>query len=173
VKMPDSVVVFDAAAIDGALDRVAAAITRRCAGDEWLAVCILNGGLMFTSEIMKRVRLDLRLDAIRVSRYHDTTSGHELHWHAKPVMTGANQNVLLLDDIFDEGETMAALMRFYTGNGARQVVSAVLLEKAHNRKAVNCRPDIVGLTCPDHYVFGFGMDHEGYFRNLPEIRRLA
>ena len=82
------------------------------------------------------------------------------------------QAISALDDIFDEGETLAALADYCLDKGAEEVVSAVLLEKQHDRKATDYVPDVIGLTCDDRYVFGFGMDCEGLWRNLPEIRAL-
>ena len=168
----ESLLVFDAETISSAIDRVASAIEERCAGEDWVAMCVMNGGLMFMSELMKRLTLVLRLDAIRVSRYHDTTQGRDLKWHTRPETNPNGRNILLVDAIFDEGETLAAVARYFTEQGAKRVVPVVLLEKAHDRKVSHFRPDIVGLTCPDYYVFGFGMDFEGLYRNLPEIRRL-
>lgn len=173
MRLPESCVVYGASEILAAVDHVAVAINMQCSGDDWIAMCVMNGGLMFTSEIMKRLDVPMRLDSVRVSRYHNTTSGRELRWHATPETDIRGQRVLLLDDIFDEGETLAALSRYFSVNGARQVLTAVLLEKTHDRKVEDFRPDIVGLHCEDHYVFGFGMDYEGLYRNLPEIRRLV
>jgi hypoxanthine phosphoribosyltransferase len=173
IELPPSSVVFDEAEITGAIDRIAGDINVRCAGREWILMCVMNGGLMFTAEIMKRLTISTRLDSLRVSRYHETTSGNDLRWHARPNLDVAGKSVLLLDDIFDEGETLAALIRYFGEAGASEIVSAVLVEKLHERKVKDFRPDLIGLTCPDVYVFGFGMDYEGRFRHLPEIRELA
>ncbi len=182
MSMPDSLVLFSESEVAAAIDWVGTAIEDHCGAgdrgaqandDEWIAVCVLNGGLIFTGEILKRVSIPMRLDSVRVSRYHNTTTGKELRWHAEPEFTAEGKRILLLDDIFDEGETLAALSRYFMRQGAREVFTAVLVEKEHDRKVEGFRPDLVGLRCPDHYVFGFGMDYEGLYRNLPDIRRLA
>lgn len=173
LDMPDSHIVFDRDEVAAAIDWLATAIEDHCGRDEWIAICVLNGGLIFTAEIMKRVTVPLRLDSVRVSRYHNTTSGKDLRWHAKPEMQIEGKRILLLDDIFDEGETLAALSGYFRRQGAAEVFTAVLVEKDHDRKVEGYRPDLVGLRCPDNYVFGFGMDYEGLYRNLPDIRRLA
>ena len=77
---------------------------------------------------------------------------------------------MLIDDIFDEGYTLSMITAEFLRRGAVSVVCVVLLEKNHTRKVDGYRPDFVGLTCEDEYVFGYGMDLEGYWRNLPEIR---
>ncbi|MEX0940924.1 MAG: hypoxanthine-guanine phosphoribosyltransferase [Pseudomonadales bacterium] len=173
MKLPTSKVVFDHEEISRTIDEMAVAINERCRDGDWIAMCVLNGGLMFTSELMKRVGVAMRLDSIRVSRYHNTKDGKDLLWHAYPELVITDQSILLMDDIFDEGQTLAALSQYFDAAGARQVVSAVLVDKQHDRKVSGFKPDFVGLTCEDAYVFGFGMDVGGYFRNLPDIRRLV
>jgi hypoxanthine phosphoribosyltransferase len=173
VKLPASHVVFDHEEISRTIDEMAGAINERCRDGKWIAMCVMNGGLMFTSELMKRLGVAMQLDSISVSRYHNTMSGKELKWHAYPALSIAGESILLLDDIFDEGHTLAALSAYFLDAGAREVLTAVLIDKDHDRKVAGFKPDFVGLTCEDAYVFGFGMDVEGYFRNLPDIRCLA
>ena len=170
--LPASSVVFEPAEITSAIDRLAASVNARCDGHEWTVLCVMNGALIFTGDLIRRLRFPLRLDSVRVTRYHETTAGSHLRWHARPETDLAGKRILLLDDIYDEGETMAALAEYVGGQGAEELVSVVLVEKMHARKVAGFRPDFVGLECPDAYVFGFGMDYEGRFRNLPEIRQL-
>ncbi len=173
IQLPDSTILFSEGEVAAAIDWLAAAVEDHCAGDEWVAVCVLNGGLIFTAEILKRVNTPMRLDSVRVSRYRDTTLGKDLQWHARSEFDIQGKRILLLDDIFDEGETLAALSGHFMRQGATEVFTVVLVEKEHDRKVAGFRPDLVGLRCPDQYVFGFGMDFEGLYRNLPDIRRLA
>jgi hypoxanthine phosphoribosyltransferase len=172
-EMPNSRVVYTKAEIDVIIDRLATEVCQRCAEDEWLAICVMQGGLMFTAALLLKLPMKLRQDFVRVTRYRDTTEGGALHWVVRPESDLAGQNVLLLDDIYDEGDTMTALTQEFLAQGARQVVSVVLVEKIHERKTTDYRPDMVGITCHDEYMFGFGMDLEGYWRNLPEIRELV
>lgn len=174
MKLPASRLVFDSARIMGAVDSLATRLNGYCTDDdEWTVLCVLNGALMFTGDLIRRLSFPVRLDAVRVTRYHETTAGSHLRWHAKPESDVAGKRILLVDDIFDEGETLAELARYLEGQGATDIVSVVLVEKIHDRKTTDFRPDFVGLECPDAYVFGYGMDFEGRFRNLPEIRELS
>jgi hypoxanthine phosphoribosyltransferase len=77
--------------------------------------------------------------------------------------------VILIDDIFDEGNTLSALVAYCRQRGAAEVYTAVLVNKKHDRKVQGMRPDIFGLEVDDRYVFGFGMDYREYFRNLAGI----
>lgn len=171
-SLPDSRILFSAGDVQAAIDYLAAAVEDHCRDEEWIAVCVLNGGLIFTGEILKRVTSKVRLDSVRVSRYHNTTSGKDLRWHAEPEFNAEGKRIILLDDIFDEGHTLAALSTYFRRQGALEVFTVVLVEKDHDRKVEGFRPDLVGLRCPDRYVFGFGMDYEGLYRNLPDIRQL-
>lgn len=172
-QLPDSRVLFDEAEISAAVDGMAAAIGTLCDEGEWILVCVLNGGLVVAGELMKRVDADLRLETLRVTRYHETVSGFGLKWHTRPASDLRGKRILLVDDIFDEGKTLTALVEYLLAQGVQRVVTAVLLDKSHDRKSTELVPDVVGLTCPDHYVFGYGMDFKGRFRNLPVIRCLT
>ena len=133
---------------------------------------VLSGGLVLTTDLMRRLNIPMELDFIRVSRYHNKTQGADLIWQLEPSVPLQAARVVLVDDIFDEGETLAALDAYCVSKGAKQVLSVVLVDKNHDRKVNQYKPDLVGLTCPDEYVFGYGMDYKGFFRNLPEIRCL-
>ena len=77
--------------------------------------------------------------------------------------------MLIVDDILDEGHTLADVLAYCRDAGATQVYSAVLVEKQHARRAHTVTADFVGLSVQDRYVFGFGMDYKGHFRNLDGI----
>lgn len=148
-------------------------IETRCdEGDEWLVVCVMHGAMMFAAALLQELPMKLRQDFIRVSRYRDQTEGGTLKWKVPLHSDPAGCNILLIDDIFDEGDTLAAVAEDLRRRGAARILSVVLVEKQHNRKVIGFRPDLVGLTCGDRFVFGFGMDVGGYWRNLPEIREL-
>lgn len=159
--------------IDSALHQLAGALNRYCEGGEWLVICILNGGLVFTGQLLPRLLFAVQQDFIRISRYQGGTSGGQLNWYARPETPLKGKRILLLDDIFDEGKTLKAVMEYCQQEGAEEVISSVLIEKRHDRKVKHFKPDFVGLTCPDAYVYGFGMDYNELYRNLPEIRMLT
>lgn len=173
MELPASSVVFDTGQIRTAIDELARALNARCGNREWTVMCVMNGALVFTAELIRQLTFPLRLDSVRVTRYHETTDGSHLRWHSRPESDIAGKSILLVDDIYDEGETLAALAGYLAEHGAGEIVSVVLVEKLHDRKVAGFRPDFVGLECPDAYVFGFGMDYHGRFRNLAEIRQLV
>lgn len=78
--------------------------------------------------------------------------------------------MLIIDDILDEGHTLAAIVEYCRDAGAENVYTAVLLDKQHDRKAYpGMRADFTGLDVEDRYIFGYGLDYKGYWRNAAGI----
>lgn len=154
--------------VEAALDDMAAAITQVVAGSNPLLVCILNGGLVPFSRLLTQLSFPLQTDYIHATRYGSALTGGDLHWIAGPAMPPQDRVVVLVDDILDEGLTLAAIEARYRGQGAREVYKAVLVQKDRKR-TVPVRAEFVGLTVPDRYVFGYGMDYKGFLRNAPGI----
>ena len=154
--------------VDAALDRVAAEITARYQDSHPLILCVMNGGLIVTSELLLRLDFPLEYDYLHASRYRGATRGGELHWKAEPSIPLQGREVLVVDDILDEGYTLAAIVEHCRAQGAASVASVVLVEKRHERKH-GIQADFVGLEVEDRYVFGYGMDYKGQLRNAPGI----
>ena len=158
--------------IQRAIARMAASINAELAQQDLVILCVMKGGIPFTAALMSRLAQPLQLDYVHATRYGDKLQGGEIHWLAKPTTELANRTVLVADDIYDEGHTLAAIVQYCWQQGAQQVKTAVLVNKLHQRKIAGFNVDYVGLTVPDEYVFGFGMDCEGLGRNLNAIYAL-
>lgn len=154
--------------VEWALDRLAARITDALAERNPLALCVMGGAVVFTGMLLPRLGFPLEFDYLHATRYRDGTRGGEIEWAALPRKELAGRVVLLLDDILDEGHTLAAAKAKLLELGAAEVLIAVLADKAIGRdKPVYA--DFCGLSLPNRYVFGMGMDAYGYWRNLPAI----
>lgn len=167
-------VVFSAKEIAAATTRVAALLQQvldAVPEAEWTLLVVLNGGMPFATDLMRHLRGRLRVETLRVARYRQETGG-ELRWLARPQASLRGCRVVLVDDIYDEGKTLAAIQAWLDDEGVAEQLSCVLLEKDLDRPAVASRPALVGLTCPDLYVFGYGMDLREMYRNLDHIRAL-
>lgn len=164
---------YDEAQIASAVKRLAGEIVAHCRGEELLVQCVMNGGLITTALLVPHIPNLLRMDYVHASRYREQMHGGHLDWKVGPSLDVKGQSVLVVDDIFDEGYTLKAICDYCREQGAASVRSAVLVNKTHNRKVDGFVPDFVGLTVPDRYVFGSGMDYNGYLRNLPGIFALA
>lgn len=156
------------AELEAALDRMAARITDRLADSFPIAMCMMGGAVVFAGQLLPRLGFPLEFDYLHASRYRDATRGGEIHWAVLPHKDLRGRTVLLLDDILDEGITLAAAREKLLELGAARVVVAVLTEKELGREKPIVA-DYVGLRLPDRYVFGMGMDAYGLWRNLPGI----
>lgn len=137
-----------------------------------LALCVMQGGLIFSGHVMTRLNCKLELDYIHATRYRNQTSGDVLEWLVYPGNSLQDRTVLILDDILDEGVTLGAIKDYCLEQGARRVVSAVLVHKKHSRCVEGVAADFVALEVEDRYVFGFGMDYKGQLRHLNSIYAL-
>jgi hypoxanthine phosphoribosyltransferase len=156
------------AELNDALDKMAKQITDDLADKLPLVICVMNGGLLPTGALMQRLQFPLELDYVHASRYGMETTGSTLSWTRYPQADFKGRDVLIVDDIFDQGHTLEAIIKWFEENGAQNVYSATVVNKLHNRK-VDMRPDYNGLDVEDRFLFGYGMDYQGYFRNLQGI----
>jgi len=174
-ELPDNCkLVFDNQAITDALDGLADKLNQQLLNDNPVVLCVMQGGLVFAGQLIPRLNCMLEIDYIHATRYNNQTSGSDLIWKSYPVSSLNERTVLILDDILDEGMTLKSIIEYCQSQGAEKVISAVLLKKNHNRcvghdaiKTVLF--DNIALTVEDEYVFGFGMDYEGQYRQLDSI----
>lgn len=162
---------FDAHEVQAALQRVAREINGKLAGTHPLVLSVMGGAVVFTGQLLPLLDFPLDFDYLHVSRYGDAQQGGALHWKVAPRENVRGRTVLVLDDILDEGETLHAIRERVLALGAAAFYSAVFADKQHGR-AKPIRADFVGLELPDRFVFGYGMDIEGAWRNLPAIYAL-
>lgn len=150
------------------VQRMAEAITQVLSHQQPLVLCVMGGAVVFTGQLLPQLRFPLDFDYLHLTRYDKEMTGGAIHWQAEPRETMTDRVVLVLDDILDEGITLATIRDKVLEKGAKAFYSAVLAEK-ETGKPKPFKADFVGLTVPDRYVFGFGMDIHGAWRNLPAI----
>jgi len=170
----DFKLVFDNKAITSALDALADKLNRQLKNENPLVLCVMQGGLVFAGQLIPKLSFMLEIDYIHATRYNNKTSGSELSWIARPASSLKDRTVLILDDILDEGLTLQSIIRYCESQGAAKVISSVLLRKIHDRcvgqETIDpALTDNVALTVEDKYVFGFGMDYNGQYRQLDSI----
>ena len=169
----NAVCIHDAAAVHRALDRVAADITDRLGETLPVVLCVLAGGIIPTGHLLTRLHFPLEIDYLHVTRYRGDTHGKDVQWVCEPGTSLQGRTVLVVDDILDEGHTLASILDHCKQEAAHQVYSAVLIQKKHGRCVPEITADYVALEVDDRYVFGFGMDYKGYLRNLNGIYALG
>ncbi len=158
------------AEVTEAIGRMALEITTRLKDSRPLVFCIMNGGLVFAGQLLTRLLFPLEAGYIHTTRYGSAIRGAELNWLVRPDQELKCRTVLLLDDILDEGVTLAAISEQCRQQGAAEVLTAVLVHKRHERKvSPSFRADFTGVETEDRFLFGYGLDYRGYWRNAPGI----
>lgn len=159
---------FDDATVNAAIREMARKVNELLEGQETVALCVMTGAVVLAGKLLPLIDAPLQFDYVHATRYRGETSGGDIAWRKAHEIPLAGRNVLILDDILDEGYTLDAIARRCAAESPRQVLTAVLTEKIHGRSC-GFRADVVGLTLPDRYVFGYGMDYKGWLRNAPGI----
>jgi len=167
--------VHDRTVIERAIDAMALRIRNDYAGHVPVFLTVMHGGLPFAGQLALALGargLDLEMDYLHATRYRGATSGGEIHWKHRPATPLRGRRVLLVDDIVDEGHTLAAVRTWVREQDARDVRIAALAVKRHDRCVEGLCADYAGVDVPDRYVFGYGMDYHEQGRNLPGIYAL-
>jgi hypoxanthine phosphoribosyltransferase len=160
---------FDEPAIHRRLDEMAAQISNDYRDRELTVIAILNGSLMFMSDLLRRIPLPVKLDCISAVSYHGKTqTSGEVTFKKIVFPDVVGRHVLILDDILDSGHTLAAIRDKLTTAKARSIRACVLLSKKKQR-ARRVDVDYVGFEIEDEYVVGYGLDFLERYRNLPYI----
>lgn len=164
--------IYSAEAVADTVRRMAAEITAVLSDKNPLVLSVMGGAVVFTGQLLPLLNFPLDFDYLQVSRYHGQTCGGEIRWKVEPEKQVHGRVVLVLDDILDEGITLAAIREWVIQHGAVACYSAVFADKQTGRpKPVSA--DFSGVVLPDRYVFGFGMDIYGAWRNLPAVYAIA
>lgn len=164
----DARLVYDKAQIDEAIEQQAKRLTERLAGHEHVTLmALMNGGMMPAMALANKLSMPLRFDYVHATRYREQREGADLQWVRRPGPLSGT--VVLVDDIFDEGHTMDQVKTCLLEQGAEQVITVVAVLKAHDRGLARDWVDDAALVVPDEYVFGFGMDIDGLWRQLDSI----
>lgn len=165
---------YTAQEVEAALDRMAEAITRELADSNPLVLSVMTGALVVTGKLLTRLAFPLQVDYLHASRYRERLTGTDVHWKAYPSIPLRGRTVLIVDDILDEGDTLAAIVNYCLQQQAASVRCAVLVDKQHDRRTpVMPKADFTALVAPDSYLFGYGMDYKGYLRNAAGIYAVA
>ena len=155
--------------VAAAYERLAAQLNLHYAGLNPIVMVVMNGELIPAGQLLTHLTFYHRMHYIHASRYRDNEGTNDLDWKFKPEVSIEGEHVLLIDDIFDEGITLKAIVEELSKENPASIDSCVLLNKQHNRKVADFDVDFVGIDVADRYVYGCGMDFHGYLRHLPGI----
>ena len=168
--MAEADLLISESAVIKSIERLAREITAQLSETNPVVVSVMNGGLIFGGQLLTKLVFPLEIDYVHATRYGDSVNGSGLNWIVKPQRDLKGRTVLLLDDILDEGVTLAAIAGYCRQMGAADILMAVLIEKLHLRKVTpGMRADFTGIEIGDRFLFGYGLDYKGYWRNAPGI----
>ena len=157
--------------IDEITTNIATQIDKDYEGAKRLVLlCILKGSVVFMGDLMKKVRIPVEIDFMKVSSYHDGTKSSGriniiLDLHRKDL---SECDILIVEDIIDRGRTLSYLAEYLRLGGAKSVKTCTLLDKP-SRREVDFTPDYRGIEIPDEFVVGYGLDYAEQYRALPYI----
>ncbi|BBL71238.1 hypoxanthine-guanine phosphoribosyltransferase [Methylogaea oryzae] len=159
---------FDQGEVEEAVTELAAQVTALLGESNPLILAVMNGGVVFAGRLLPQLPFPLEVNSITATRYGGAISGGTIRWLLEPSAELRGRSVLIVDDVLDEGITLAEIIRYCHEQGAASVHTAVLVEKDLG-KPKPCRADFIALRTGNRYLFGYGMDYKGYLRNAPGI----
>ncbi len=168
----ESQLLFDEKQVDQAISDLADNIAVTVQDQFPLVLCVMNGGLFLTGQLMRFWDFPLTIDYVHATRYRLATLGRDVLWKAYPQNSLKNRHVIIVDDIFDQGYTLQEVKSYCMKQGAKKCTSVFLIRKSHQRKKADIEADFVALECEDMYVYGSGMDLHSHFRNLSGIHAI-
>ncbi|GGY72690.1 hypoxanthine-guanine phosphoribosyltransferase [Cellvibrio zantedeschiae] len=164
---------FNLQEVEQALDVVVQQLTNDFANESPVVLGVMRGALPMMGYVVPRLSFYLEVDYVHATRYQENLGTRELMWLHEPHVGLKDRRVLLIDDILDRGITLKAIADKCYELGAKDVKIAVLCQKQIANFSPAISADYVALLVPDAYVFGYGMDYEGGWRNAPGIYELT
>ncbi len=160
---------FDQFEVDKAIQNLAAKLQPDLEDQFPLLLCVMNGGLYLSGQLMRFWNFPMTVDYVHATRYRLATLGRDVLWKAYPQNSLKDRHVIIVDDIFDQGFTLEEIKSYCLKQGAKKCTSVFLIRKSHARKKADIEADHYALECGDFYVYGSGMDFHSHFRNLPGV----
>lgn len=163
-------VLFDRRAIAAAVERLAGEIAATYAGRDLTLICVLEGALFFTADLARALpsRLDVRIACVSLSSYRGTESSGTVRSDSPLPDSLDGAEVLIVEDIADTGRTLAWLRERIEAEAPASVRTCVLFDKP-SRRVVATPLDFIGITVPDAFIVGYGLDHQEKYRHLPYV----
>ena len=162
--------IYNKQQITAAIDKMANKITTDMNGKKPILLCVVNGGIFITGQLLERITIPLELDYIHATRYNNDVYGKEIRWRATPATEIKDRNIVVIDDVLDQGITLKEIEKWCLQQGASSVYNVVLFDKTECRSPNGVQQaDCCGLVAPNEYLFGCGLDVKGYYRNTSEL----
>ncbi len=164
-------VLLDETQLQAGVNRMASEISAHYGNCPLTIVGVLTGSVVLLADLIRQLEMPLRVGVLQASSYRGETTRGSITINADLLLDVNGRDVLLVDDIFDTGHTLAEVIPLLEKMGATSVKSAVLLRK-HGRQEVEIETEFVGFDIPDEFVVGYGLDYQDQFRNLRYLAAL-
>lgn len=162
--------IYNQQQIEQALSNMAKQINQDLQDKNPLLLCVVNGGIFLTGQLLPKIKIAMELDYIHASRYQNELSGKTTKWLATPQTAVAGRNIAILDDVLDQGLTLKEINNWCLKHQAKSIYNIVLFDKVGCRLEAGVQQaDCTGLSAPNEYLFGCGLDVKGYYRNTNEL----
>lgn len=161
-------VLFTQEALNNRMNEMAQRLNEKYSGQEPIVIPVLNGAMLFASDMIKKLTFKLTVDPIKASSYSGTTSTGNVKIEQDIKSNVAKRPVIFMEDIVDTGRTLKALTNIMKQRGAKSVEVVTMLDKPETR-LVDFQADDYAFKAPNAFLVGYGLDYNGWYRNLPYI----
>lgn len=147
-------------------------LTKKFKGEKTVAICVLKGSFMFYSDLVRQIQTDISCDFFSISSYNGKSlSSSEVRMTLDLGTCVEGKHVILIEDILDTGVTMNYLKQNINSRSPKSLTTVALLEKKGALKT-DCKVDHIGFKIDNEFVVGYGLDYQGFYRNLPYIAQV-
>lgn len=154
--------------IEAAVKKIAQSINSEFKNETPVFLAVLNGSFMFASDLLKQIVIPCRISFIKLASYHGTSSTGLVTELIGLTEDITNCTVVVLEDIVDTGTTVEKIIPLLKNRGAKQIkVASVFFKPMALKKEI--KVDYVGIEVPNDFVVGYGLDYDGYGRNLKDV----
>jgi hypoxanthine phosphoribosyltransferase len=163
-------ILIDEQTLQKRVAELGAQISRDYAGQDLLLICILRGGMIFLVDLMRQITVPHQIDFMAISSYGSGArqSEGDVRLTLDLKTNIHDKNVLLVEDIIDSGHTLSYVLDFLTTRQPKSLRVCTLLDKKERRE-VDVPIHYCGFVIPNKFVFGYGLDLDEYYRNLPFV----
>lgn len=170
IKEGDLKILFSSEEIQEAIKKLGEKINKDYSDEELYLICVLKGAVMFMVDLAKHLKMPLSMEFIRLSSYGSGfTSSGKVNTVDISLPDLNEKNVLIIEDIIDTGHTAKFLVDFINHNFKTKSLKFCSLLDKRIKREVNIDPDYSGLEVDDKFLVGYGLDYDGFYRNLPYI----
>ena len=161
-------ILFDQNKLDVKMNEIAAKLNKKYEGEQPIVVPVLNGAMIFASDLIKKLNFKLTIDPIKASSYEGTNSTGKVKIVQDIKSDVKNRPVIFIEDIIDTGRTLSSLTKVMKKRGASSVEVVTMLDKPAAR-VVDFHADYCCFDAPNNFLVGYGLDYNGLYRNLPYV----